>query len=1061
MLQRVTFLTLFISVCTSLALAGGSVIGNSQDKGYYKESPLFHMYPDPDAPTYNLKRFGPVGIGLQLRKPNFQIHITNIEEGSPAAAAEGLKKGQIIESINGVTLKDIDPRVQLGNMITEAEAKDGVMNFMVKDSPKAKAKEVIVKIPVYGEYSKTWPLDCKKSNQLVRNFADHLAENVDSVGISTNGAMLFMLSTGDKKDLEIVKKWVQKLVKQNAEKEQVNAYPWFVGYSGPALCEYYLITGDESVLPLIEKMGEYLTRTIYNGSWMGRGSAAYRYMGGGHMNAAGVHCLTFLLMAKECGVKVDEHTLQSCLHHFFRFAGRGSVAYGDGLPEGGTDNGRNTGLAFAMEAASNLTPEGENSVYAKARDISANKGFYSTNWLFHGHTGGGIGELWRGQSMGLIKDQRPSQYQSFMNERRWMYELARTHKGDFGWVSGWNVSYESTAKGKGGWGNWIPMIYTIPRKNLRLHGAPKTKFSKTYQLPKRPWGNETDDKFYSLTPGEYQEGKRQDTSKETLKDDSSWPIIRKVNDPEVSDETLLMYAHHPEMGSARAINNLGRKHLIVPLLKSSDPRARLNGLTCLTGMSKGKALAIEDVTDEMFNLAAGMVNDPKESWWVAHKAMIVLGRAKPELVAPHVDRLMTWLSHKDWWLRNAALTALGPVSSDKRFYKKILTKIGQVLVSDKRGKASLKNISEQLKSAAPEVQTFAIQTFSKAYQSFPSSLIEPGGQDLNGNMNILMDRIASAMVAMPGGYDELYRISPDRFPKEALPHQDIFFKANATQFGPELRKAFLPIIMDKMIPEYIEKNLKNLEKERKNQQPGRATDGLVALYKKAGIDDYGWKLHGPARDKIEWDYLTFEPTEKKLWEGGHRFRPVTVPDGSENWQSPEFDPSDAGWNKGKAPFANHGGKLEPTGGCKATGEFIFCGCGEPPVTFWDKEALLMRAEIDLPALMDGHAYRLLVGGRSHYNAGGGSDIWIDGEHLKNPRRGQATVQAGSGRNSWRPWGVTIDNNRRKHFDDGKVLLAANGFLRWGHRSETIKCFRTLWFESMKFPPLPKSQSPSK
>jgi hypothetical protein len=46
---------------------------------YYKTPPQFHMYPDPKAPRYTLKRFGPVGIGLELRKPNFTMFITNIE----------------------------------------------------------------------------------------------------------------------------------------------------------------------------------------------------------------------------------------------------------------------------------------------------------------------------------------------------------------------------------------------------------------------------------------------------------------------------------------------------------------------------------------------------------------------------------------------------------------------------------------------------------------------------------------------------------------------------------------------------------------------------------------------------------------------------------------------------------------------------------------------------------------------------------------------------------------------------------------------------------------------
>jgi hypothetical protein len=277
--------------------------------------------------------------------------------------------------------------------------------------------------------------------------------------------------------------------------------------------------------------------------------------------------------------------------------------------------------------------------------------------------------------------------------------------------------------------------------------------------------------------------------------------------------------------------------------------------------------------------------------------------------------------------------------------------------------------------------------------------------------------------------------------------------ADASQFGPVVKKVFASIIGDKLIPEYVEKNRKGLEREITSSQPGRAVDGLVAIYKKIGNNDYDWKRYGPARDKIKWDYLTFDPAEKKIWEPRHRFRKVTVPAGSENWVNPGFDPKAAGWKTGHAPFANIDGKLAPFGDCKGANHI--CGCGETPNTFWDKEALLMRANLELPPLKDGYAYRLLVGGRSHYNAGGGTDVWFDGDYLKPFRQGLATIPAGSGRNSHRPWGVIIQDDYRKHFDDGKLLLGCNGFLRWGHKIDYIKCYKTLWFEEMKLPPLPE------
>jgi len=72
----------------------------------------------------------------------------------------------------------------------------------------------------------------------------------------------------------------------------------------------------------------------------------------------------------------------------------GNIPYGNNKPEGSyTDNGKNGAFAFMMAAAANLTTDGEASIYAKARDISALFSFPSTSFMLHGHTGGGIGEI--------------------------------------------------------------------------------------------------------------------------------------------------------------------------------------------------------------------------------------------------------------------------------------------------------------------------------------------------------------------------------------------------------------------------------------------------------------------------------------------------------------------------------------------------------------------------------------------------------------------------------------------------------------------------------------------
>lgn len=144
---------------------------------YYKDTPPFSPRPEEKSvkSPVNVDRFGPVGIGIELTLPAFGMKLKNVEKGSPAEATGKLKPGQIIESINGVTLKDIDPRILLGGIITRAEASDGIVKIKVRDEPNAAAKEVTVKIPVLGAYSPTWPLKCAKSEKIVRGVADYLA----------------------------------------------------------------------------------------------------------------------------------------------------------------------------------------------------------------------------------------------------------------------------------------------------------------------------------------------------------------------------------------------------------------------------------------------------------------------------------------------------------------------------------------------------------------------------------------------------------------------------------------------------------------------------------------------------------------------------------------------------------------------------------------------------------------------------------------------------------------------------------------------------------------------
>lgn len=757
---------LILTKTTSTLIAAAAILlsindSHAQNSGYYKDQQgmkMFNPYPKDQgrgSGNWLVRNFGPVGIGIILKRPGMTMEINNVEKGSPAEATGKLKKGQIIESINGVVLKDIDPRFILGDIITNAEAKDGKVNLKIKG-----VGNVLVQIPVMGSYSKTWPENCAKSDKVVRKLAAVLAKEEKP----SWGSVIFMLSTGEEKDLEVVKRWMKGI-------ETIGGMNWEKGYKGPGLCEYYLRTGDQTVLPVIKKMTEELKENMYQGGWSGRGKpASFTYSTGtGMVHASGMHCLTFLLMARLCGVDVDERMLQESLTQFFRFGGRGNVAYGNGLPEGGLrDNGKTSGLAIAMAVAAQLTPDGENTVYAKARDKNAMKSFYATNWFHAAHTGGGMGEIWHHGAMHLMREKRPGHYRSYFDTRRWVMDLSRRWDGSIG-IAGMDDRYDRSvteASSSRAWGTYFALTYTLPRKKLQIWGAPRSKYAKYHKLPARPWGNEADDAFQSIEPIPGGKLTLDDLLKETVENGSSVPVLIRTADPNVSNETLLHYIYHPEYAlRTNAMNKvvqLGKVEFVVPLLRSADPRLRQVGLLGLTGMFKGRAFSDDKLTPEMFDLVGAMVENPKESWWTALHAINALKRAKPERIGKHRDRLLEFVDHDSVWIQTAAINTLSKIATAPEHYKTVLPVVinrASKMMVDSASYQSNREIANVIKSAKPEVKKFAEPILKKVYISVPTPLADPHTGAASGNgTKVVRSRIGSIIGQLPGGEDFVRQI---------------------------------------------------------------------------------------------------------------------------------------------------------------------------------------------------------------------------------------------------------------------------------------------------------------
>ncbi len=998
-------------------------------QSFYKEANgIFSTRPDATKSLQNIKRFGPVGMGIDLIQPAFTMRISHIEEGSPAAVSGKLSEGQVIDSINGKKLADIDPRIQLGKILAEAEASDGILRFAIRGI----ADPVTVKVPVLGAYSKTWPLNCPKSDKIVRQVADYLSSPDTQKGLAGIG-MLFLLSTGDDGDLEVVRQWARDV--------KPHRYPWYIGYGGIPLAECYLRTGDPKILDNIQIGVENADKSQHNDGWAGRGSALTSY-GQGHLNAAGTHVVTFLMLAKECGADVPDRLLFRSLRHFYRYAGRGNNPYGDDRPEVGfVDNGKNGKLAFAMAAAAALTPDGEKSVYAKARDVCAIQSFYTTSFMLHGHTGGGIGEIWRSAAMGLMFDKKPKQYRDFMDNRKWHYDLSRRFDGSFGILGGGGYDKEQ-------WGVAYPLAYTIPRKNLRIAGAPRSKFSKPYQLPGQLWGTKADNDFLSFEAVPDLNGLQQDLSAETLAEDSGMAFIRRFHGKEQpTDEQIRRYIHHQEhnIRNIAAFKALGinsgyigwksgggkvRMNLVMEFLQHSDARVR----RAMFGAILGKT---DVINPEIFALAIKAVKDSEESWWVQDAALQIIGRGTADQVLPHVDTLLPYLKHEEDWLKNAAITALTPVVADQRCYERVLPAVGDLVRNNQRvsiTRGLTGGIRAKLKAADPKVQKLATKVLEYTFTSYSGAKTAPGGLDTTSTYEYHLDGIAESLAMVPGGLDVLYQIARKRKPEEILPYKELFLNADSSGFGQVLKQAINPIIVDELIPEYVGRNREMLRQlaggEIQSGFPGGskdAIDGLVALYDRAGDKAYGWKMFMDLRN-ANWNYHSFDPIASEQVPFDQlitRYRKVTMPKGMEKWYEAHHAKNLKGFKQGNSPFGHYMGKI-PKGPIHKCGSGCIgpkCYGGTKVNTFWEKEVLLMRQNFKIPPVKPGYRYRIRVNDGNHVGAGGGHIIYINGKQL-------IEVTKCNGRGSGgRPKGAYITEEFMDDLRSGNLCIAAMTFLR--------------------------------
>ena len=196
---------------------------------------------------YKERHLGPTGM-IGITSPT-EIKITKISAGSPADGK--IKEGDVLVKAGGMAFNDAT-RKQFALAVDAAESEQagGVLSLTLKDG-----RKVDLKLEVLGEYSKTAPFNCAKTDAIIARTADAIIAKKKYGRGDMNIGLLGLLATGEEKyvkhvgDVIHAANWAKPDLQLTLESYGRTAWSW--GYHNLLLGEYYLLTGDKSVLPAI------------------------------------------------------------------------------------------------------------------------------------------------------------------------------------------------------------------------------------------------------------------------------------------------------------------------------------------------------------------------------------------------------------------------------------------------------------------------------------------------------------------------------------------------------------------------------------------------------------------------------------------------------------------------------------------------------------------------------------------------------------------------------------------------------------------------------------------
>jgi Family of unknown function (DUF6288)/HEAT repeats len=409
-----------------------------------------------------------------------QILVTHVGAASPADGV--VMVDDVILGVDGKPFDD-DARKSIALAIQQAEteSRGGVLKLIVWRA--GKMQDLDLKLAVMGTYGDSAPWNCEKSQRILDGAIKVLEKETMEPNWTGSIQGLALLATGKSEYLPRLRDFAHELAKENLDPDKKPPGPiwgdtWNMAYRLVFLCEYYMVTSDQKILPAIEKMALQLARGQGMYGTFGHGFAALSKDGQfngsvppyGPVNMAGLPANLAIVLAKKCGVRHPEidRAIIRAAGFFGYFTDKGAIPYGEHEPWPYHENNGKNSITAVMFAAIGNKPK-ETEFFARM----ATAGYPCREY---GHTGQGFSYLW--SALGAAAG-GPETAAAFFRECSWHLDLVRRSDGSFTYDGGEQYSAgqtdDNTYFGNSSYNGLSPaatyvLTYSLPLRKLVITG---------------------------------------------------------------------------------------------------------------------------------------------------------------------------------------------------------------------------------------------------------------------------------------------------------------------------------------------------------------------------------------------------------------------------------------------------------------------------------------------------------------------------------------------------------------------------------------------------------------